>query len=289
LASQAEVVLLSVSSAFAFAVSSSLKHVSAGQVPDAQNLHLGAVGRLIRGTLSHPLWLGAIVADAVGLALQILALHFGALAVVQPLLISGLLFAFRLRRWAGHHMSHSELAWAALLTAALACFVLLARPTAGPHPDGIDRAPAVAAAVIGVLFAVVCVMLGKRQVSGGRSAALIGTTVGALYAATAALLKAVTDIAVHGPVALLTSWQLYAVIVLGALGLVLNQIAFQAGPLTASLPAIATVDPLLSIAVGVLLYDEHLRTGPAAGLGLVALLLILGISVIQLSRSAEDL
>jgi hypothetical protein len=117
---------------------------------------------------------------------------------------------------------------------------------------------------------------------------LIGTAVGALYAVTAALLKAVTDIAVHGPVALLTSWQLYAVIVLGALGLLLNQIAFQAGPLTASLPAIATVDPLLSIAAGVWLYDEHIRTGPAAGIGLVVLLLVLGISVIQLSRTAAE-
>jgi drug/metabolite transporter (DMT)-like permease len=284
---QAEVVLLSISAAFAFAMSSSLKHVSAGQVPDAQNLHLGSVGRLIRGTLAHPLWLGAIVADAVGLALQIIALHLGALAVVQPLLISGLLFALLLRRGTGHHLSHSQLGWAVLLTAALACFVLLARPT-GQHTDGVDRAPAVAAALMGVLFAVVCVMLGRRQRSEGRSAALIGTAVGALYAVTAALLKAVTDIAVHGPVALLTSWQLYAVIVLGALGLLLNQIAFQAGPLTASLPAIATVDPLLSIAAGVWLYDEHSRSGPAAGIGLVVLLLVLGISVIQLSRTAAE-
>jgi hypothetical protein len=50
----------------------------------------------------------------------------------------------------------------------------------------------------------------------------------------------------------LGSWQLYIVIALGIGGLLLNQLAFQAGPIAASLPATATIDPLLSIVVGVL-------------------------------------
>ncbi len=65
--------VIGVSLASAFAVSSSLQHLSAGQVPDAQDLG----------------------ADVVGLSLQVLALHLGALAVVQPLLISGLLLTPR--------------------------------------------------------------------------------------------------------------------------------------------------------------------------------------------------
>ncbi len=52
------VVALSLSAALAFAVSSSLKHASAGQVPDAQDLHPKSVGRLVLATLAHPLWLG---------------------------------------------------------------------------------------------------------------------------------------------------------------------------------------------------------------------------------------
>jgi len=91
------VIGVSLASAFALAVSSSLKHLSAGQVPDAQDLGARSLGRFIRATLAHPLWLGGIGADVVGLSLQVLALHLGALAVVQPLLISGLLFALVLR------------------------------------------------------------------------------------------------------------------------------------------------------------------------------------------------
>lgn len=279
------VVVLAVSSAFAFAVSTSLKHVSAGQVPDAQDLHPRKLARFVRATLSHRLWLGGIGADVVGLSLQVVALHLGALAVVQPLLITGLLFALALRQRYQRRINHREIVWAIVLTLALAGFLLLAGTASQQHPaETADRAPAVAAGVVGLLLAVISVVLGRRQRSGGRAAALLGIAVGATYAATAALLKGVTDIAVRGPVALLTSWQLYTVLVLGAAGLLLSQVAFQAGPLTASLPAIATVDPLLSIAVGVLIYDEHIRRGPAAGVGLGVLLLLLGIAVIQLTR-----
>jgi len=115
---------------------------------------------------------------------------------------------------------------------------------------------------------------------------LLGIAVSTVYAATAALLEALTTIALRGPIPLLTSWQLYAVAVLGATGLLLNQVAFQAGPLSASLPAIATVDPLLSIVNGVTVYDEPIRHGLPAVIGLAVLLLVLSGSVIQLTRSA---
>jgi len=279
------VVVLSLSAAFAFAMSSSLKHVSAGQVPDAQDLHPRALGRLVRSTLSHPLWLGGIVADLVGLSLQIVALHLGALGVVQPLLVSGLLFALILRRGAQRHISLREIAWGVVLTLSLAGFLVLAGTARAPvHAHAASRVPAVAAAVAGVILATACVLLGRRLRHGGRSAALLGIAVGAIYAATAALLKALTGIALHGPLALFSSWQLFTVIAVGAGGLLLNQVAFQAGPLAASLPAIATVDPLLSIALGVIVYDEHIRHNLASGFGLGALLLVLGVAVIQLAR-----
>jgi hypothetical protein len=82
---------------------------------------------------------------------------------------------------------------------------------------------------------------------------------------------------------------LYTVIVIGLLGLLLNQLAFQAGPLTASLPAIATVNPLASITIGVLVYDETIRHDPGATVGLGLLLLVLGVAAIQLTRSGEQL
>lgn len=283
------VVILGLGAALAFALSSSLKHVSAGHHPDAQSMHPGKLARFVQAMLSHPLWLGAIVCDVVGLGLQITALHLGALVVVQPLLVSGLLFALLLRRFHDrHHIGRHQVVWAVVLSAALAGFVTLA--TTGQHShhsEHADKLPALIVGVCGFLIAGVCVEFGRRQRDEGRSAALLGIAVGIIYAATAALLKGVTDVALKGPVALFSSWQFYTVLIIGATGLLLNQLAFQAGPLTASLPATASIDPLLSIVVGVVVFDEHIKRGPAGGLALGLLVIVLGISVIQLARNPE--
>jgi hypothetical protein len=281
------VIASSLGSAAAFALATTLKHRSAGVVPDAQDLDLRRLGRLVRATVSHRLWLAGIAADVVAVTLQVVALHLGGLAVVQPLLVSGLLFALLLRQGTAGRVNHQEVAWGLVLTAALAGFLVLAgtsTPASGP-PEPPDRTPAVAAALTGVVFAAICVALGRRMRGHGSAAAALGVAVGLVYAGTAALIKALTDIGVGHPVAVLSSWQLYALIGAGATGLTLNQLAFQAGPLTASLPATATVDPLASIALGVLVYDEHLRPGATAALGLTALLMVLGTATVQLSRA----
>ncbi len=282
------VIVLSLAAAFAFAASSSLKHVSAGDAPDAQTLAPSKLRTFAVATLSHRLWLGGVAFDVAGLGLQLVALHLGALAVVQPLLITGLLFALVFRHYfSNYHVTRRQAGWAVGLTVALAGFLLLAGTGAVAKHETADRLPALVAGVLGAVLAGVCIELGRRQRSEGRSAALLGIAVGVIYAATAALLKALTDIATLHPLHLLISWQLYVVVLLGAGGLLLNQVAFQAGPITSSLPATATVDPLLSIVIGVLVYDEHIRR-VGGGLVLVALLLLLAIAVFQLARTSAD-
>jgi len=278
---------VSLASAFTFAISTSLKHASASQLARREDSRIGAWGRFARATLTHPLWLGAIAADAIGFSLQVIALHLGALALVQPLLISGLLFALLLRRGAGQGASRWEILWGLVLTGALGGFLLLARvgnPTR-PH-NGVNHWPAGIAVAAGILLAGVCIVIGRKR-SGSPAAALLGVAVGISYAATAALLKSVTNIALQGPVPVLTSWQLYAVIASGAAGLMLNQVAFRAGPLTASLPAIATVDPLLSIAIGIVIFHEHIHHGTFQGFWLSSLVLLIGVAAIQLARSGQ--
>jgi hypothetical protein len=287
-AAEATVVAVSLASAFTFAISTSLKHASASQLARREDSRIGAWGRFARATLTHPLWLGAIAADAIGFSLQVIALHLGALALVQPLLISGLLFALLLRRGAGQGASRWEILWGLVLTGALGGFLLLARvgnPTM-PH-NGVNHWPAGIAVAAGILLAGVCIVIGRKR-SGSPAAALLGVAVGISYAATAALLKSVTNIALQGPVPVLTSWQLYAVIASGAAGLMLNQVAFRAGPLTASLPAIATVDPLLSIAIGIVIFHEHIHHGTFQGFWLSSLVLLIGVAAIQLARSGQE-
>jgi hypothetical protein len=86
----------------------------------------------------------------------------------------------------------------------------------------------------------------------------------------------------------LTSWQLPVLILAGAAGLVLAQVAFRSGPLNASLPAMATLDPLLSVVLGVIVYDEQLRTGLWDTAGEVVSLAALALSAVALSRLTAD-
>ena len=71
------------------------------------------------------------------------------------------------------------------------------------------------------------------------------------------------DILNRGVGALAMAWPLYGLVAVGAIGLVLNQLAYQAGPLSFSLPAITSVDTVVSLVIGVAVFDEHFRNGPA--------------------------
>ena len=112
----------------------------------------------------------------------------------------------------------------------------------------------------------------------------MGIAVGTVHACGAALIKSCTNVATSGVVALLTSWQLYLFLLAGGAGLLLTQLAFQAGPLSASLPAITTVDPLLSVVIGVWVYDERLKAGPGSVVTEVLCLVLLSVSAVRLSR-----
>jgi drug/metabolite transporter (DMT)-like permease len=279
------VVAAAIGSAFLFAVSSTVKHISAQRTNRPASGSPRSIAAFAAATVTHRFWLAGIGCDVGGLALQIVALHLGSLVLVQPLLLSGLVFALLLRRATGRrHVSGRQLLWSVVLAVSLASFLALAaQDRAG---NDVDRLPAVWAGVTGVVAVALCVALGRRTASRGGAAALLGTATGLIYAGTAALLKALSDIAVRHPAGIFTAWQLYLTVALGAAGLLLNQLAFQAGPLAASLPATATVDPLASIVVGVVVFDEHVRRLGGAGVVLALLLGVLTLSIVALARSA---
>lgn len=272
---------LALLAAAAFAVSSAAKHRSATRSAPLDST-LSGFGQWLRSLAGQWLWLLGMAADGVGLTLQVLALHFGSLTVVQSILLTSLLVALLLRGCVGR----SELLWGGVLTLSLVGLVLLAGVTSVSAPTSADRYPAFAAAGVGLVLVAGFTIWGRSRGSGRSAAPLIGVAVGALYAGTAALLKGLSDmVAAHGPLAVVGAWQLYALLVFGAFGVLLTQVAFQAGPLSASLPAIATVDPLLSIVIGVLVYDERIARGPLSGAMLCLILALLVLAVVQLTRN----
>lgn len=284
------VVVTSLGATLFFALSTALKHRSASTIPTSRGDGLARLANFVQATLRHRWWLAGILADAGGLALQAYALHIGALSVVQPVLMTALLTSLLLTHLVARtRISRGEIGWGAVLVVALATFLSASGTTRpSPHHSNADRGAAVLAGLFAFGLAVVCVVIARRLGSGAR-AAFIGVAVGTVYACTAVLIKALTNIAAgQGLVAVLTSWQLPTLVVSGAIGLTLAQLAFRSGPLNASLPAIATVDPLLSVTLGITVYDEQMRTNPAAVLAQFGSLAALLVAAIALSRVAAE-
>jgi drug/metabolite transporter (DMT)-like permease len=227
-----------------------------------------------------------MAADAGGLGLQAFALHIGAVSVVQPLLVTALLTSLVISHLSTRtRITHQELRWGALLVLAIVGFLAVSGASSPHlHHQAADRGAAAISGGLAVVLALSCVAVARR-VPSGRRAALLGTAVGTLYAFTAVLIKAATDVLANkGVWSMLTSWQLLVLLACGAAGLLLAQLAFRAGPLNSSLPIIATVDPLLSVALGVVIYDEQLRSGPGAAAAQTLLLVALAIGVFKLTR-----
>ncbi|MBN9624328.1 MAG: DMT family transporter, partial [Actinobacteria bacterium] len=80
----------------------------------------------------RPVWLIGILADAFGFVAQAAALGFGRLAVVQPLLVSSVVFALPLGvRLTGQKVRRIDIGAAFLVTAALVAFLTFANPSGG--------------------------------------------------------------------------------------------------------------------------------------------------------------
>ena len=238
--------------------------------------------------LAHqPLWFIGWLALVGSLVFQSLALHFGPMSAVQPLLVTELIFGLLIRQLWLHQRVQRRAWWSAVATTAgLALFLLASTPHAGTATPTSLRwvLTAVTSFVI-----VVVLLIGVRGASARRRAALYGTMTGLLWALEATFIKATTETLSSGGVSgMLEHWPFYAFVLGGVAGLLSEQAALHAGPLRVSQPLIVVVDPLLSVLLGLSLFSEHLRSSWAASTISVAGLVMMTLGVITLTHSAPD-
>ena len=241
------------------------------------------LGYLVR----HPLWLLGWLGMGASLVFQAIALHFGPLSLVQPLLVSELVLALVVRRlWL--RQSLRRVAWvsAVATTLALAVFLVVTNPRASAWtPTARDWLwPSVVVAVLVVLAAVLA-----RAGSPARRAAAYASATALIWALEATFIKASADVLAAGDVPrLVTTWPLYALIVCGGVGLVTEQAALHVGPLKISQPIIVIVDPLASILLGVVLYRERLLASPATIAVASVAFLAVAAGVVSMTRTVPD-
>jgi drug/metabolite transporter (DMT)-like permease len=248
-------------------------------VPADQGVSAVMVSTLLR----RRLWWAGTAAAVTGYAFQAVALAYGSLLLVAPLLVSALLFALPLSaRLAHRRVTRAEWGWAVLLTVALGIFVALARTKPGDYDGAV--LPAVLVAGISLLFVAGCLAVAVR-LSDWRRAILLAVGVGVLFGVVAVLTKLVMYAVTEGSVSrLLTSPILYVLIVVGVIATLLQQSAFHAGSLRASVPAMLVLEPMVAVLLGEVVLGEHLAVSKPSAVVLAIAVGAMAAATIALGR-----
>ncbi|MEB4208070.1 DMT family transporter [Mycobacterium sp. 94-17] len=250
------------------------------RVPGHEAMSAAMAGTLVR----QPLWWAGTVAAVAGYVFQAVALAHGSLLLVQPLLVSSLLFALPLSAALCHQrISRIQWVWAMLLTAALAVFLLVGQPR-----EGHGRPPIPAwtlALAISVPSVLVCVVAAHRA-AGRMRASLLGVAVAVLLGMIAVVTKVCTHrYSVGGWHALVTVPAPYVLVALAVTVNLVQNSAFHAGALQASVPIMLVGEPIVAVVLGVVVLGDHLAAGGLTALILVIAVVAMVTATIALGRS----
>jgi len=216
----------------------------------------------------RPLWLAGIALATAGNGFQALALGVTPLALVQPLLVTELVFAIPISARL-HHRRLGSREWNGILVlaAGLAATVWGAAPHGTGSPGSPTRWTTIGGAL--VVAAVVLAVTGRRR-QGSTRASLFAAAAAIVFALYSTLLAATVASFVTDGLAALAAPLPYVTMVASVTGLLLIQSAFQAGPLAVTMPMVGWVQPLVAVLLGVTVLGESLATSPVHLVALTA-------------------
>ena len=272
-------------SASAVAFSTSVQHQAAELAPASVTGTWGLLGHLVR----RPIWLVGQVLGTLALVLHGLALKSGPIALVQPLVISGIVLAVPVRAAISRRLPGRREVGAVLLAAVgLATFLIASAPSEG-RPAGLGPLPLLM--VLGCLGVAVCASgLAMRIVDPTGRAFLLGTAAGVFFALVAVLLKMSLDgAAADGLLGLLATWPPYVFVLSGLGGILCNQLAYRSARLSSSMPVLNVVDCLLALVFGYVVFHEAPRHSPGVLVleGLALLAMLTGLWVLARDAAAD--
>jgi drug/metabolite transporter (DMT)-like permease len=273
---------LALAAAASFAVAN-VAQMRASRRTDAAE---GIDPRLLLRLLHDRLWLAGLAASVMGYGLQAVALFLAPVVLVQPLIVTELLFALPLAAMlAGRRLGRREWSGAALVAAGITSFVLVAHPT-GER----THIPALTwlAMMAGVALTVALLVLAAE--SQLRRPMLRASGLAAAASVCFGALSVLTKVVGHefdsdGPGALLHA-QPWLLAVVAITGLLLSQTAFRIAPLSVSLPLIDVGEPLIASLLAIFAFGERIVTGPGALAGVAVSAACVAAGVVLLDTSS---
>jgi drug/metabolite transporter (DMT)-like permease len=269
--------------AIAFGSSTALMHHSASRAPESPG---GARGLavLIRHLATQKTWLAGVAASLTGLGLHSVALALGSLAVVQPIVVTGLVFAFVFRAVLDRKMPQPRvMLWVVVVAAGIAIFLVGAHTNESSDDVSVGTAFGFVA-VAGALAAVTWWLATKATEI--RAGLMMGVAGGLIFGMIASMIKVVTSSSSLWEA--LTTWPIYALAGLGLAGFLSNQYAYNRAPLSQSLPVLNVVNPVIAVTFGIVVFNESPSSDPALlTLEVIGLLTVLT-GVAFLAREEDD-
>ena len=264
--------LAALASAACFAAGSAMQHrVATASSPDEES-RSQFLGRLVR----RPSWLFGLGLSALAFALHALALGHGDLAVVQPVIVSGIVFSVLIRAAMEHRRPRgATMVWLLLTWAGLA-LLLVVRPDTATTSSHTSRAPIFV--TVGAAVSLLLLLAARRTSPDRRRGFLLAAAAGLLFGLVAGLVKLVLSLTTQGWHRVVWSWPLWALVVIGAGAVLTNQRAYQATLMSVTTPVLNIAQVMVAIGFGVVIFGED----PGSTLPVVAGE-VLGLAVILLS------
>jgi drug/metabolite transporter (DMT)-like permease len=238
--------------------------------------------------LTEKVWALGLAAQIAGVVLQGAALDRGRVSIVQPLLVTTVIWAIPLGHFlAGQRILRREVLGAGIIVVGLAIFASLGDPAAG-----VDDAPASdwIASILVIALASGALLMFANRGSLTLKAAMYGTAAGVLYGLSATLMKPVVEHLHSDGWGVLGTWELWVMVAAGLIGFLLQQISLSTGALVTSVATVSVTNPVVSVMLGALILQERLDNTPSwhavAAIGGLALALF-GAVVIAGAKEKE--
>jgi drug/metabolite transporter (DMT)-like permease len=230
--------------------------------------------------LAVPIWLLGTVILLLGYATQGAALDRGKLVVVQPLMVTTIVWALPLGHWlTRQQVVPRQVLGACVVVVGLALFVLVGDPDAGI--DSAKTSSLVIATLVIAAIVVALLLWLRSRSSQALRAAVLGVCAGLFYGLSASFAKPVIN-DLHVSIAdAAGAWQTWALLGFGFVAFVIQQLSLATGQLAPAMAAVSVSNPAVSVILGILLFEERL-TRPTwhVLVALAALLAALGGAVL---------
>ncbi len=222
--------------------------------------HAGAAVEGVAGLfrlLVVPVWLLGTAVLLVGYATQGAALDRGKLVVVQPLMVTTIVWALPLGVWlTGQHVVRRQVLGAGVVTVGLAMFILVGDPDAGVN-DASRQGLITATVVISAIVVLLLLWL-RTKTAPSLRAAVLGLCAGLLFGLSATFAKPVIN-DLHTSIATAAEdWRTWALLGFGFIAFLIQQLSLATGQLAPAMAAVSVSNPAVSVILGILLFQERL-------------------------------